>query len=259
MKVVKGGESTKEVFLPAFLAETAEEAQSIYDEFSALLNYTAYSWCRATGLDKGDLFSEGLVGLARAKRDFEPDRSTDFKVFAVYKIRDAMSEYTRKFSSTVVIPSYLSKAKRSMERLKQCLLNNNVPEDIFDMFFHSAMLNGDSLKKNSHYISYMPCELHVNVIKSAADRASITYVEMIRRLYALPSFVDYEHEVACEDDHTSSDLRDLRSKLDDEEQSIFDGFLEGLTFQEIGDMHGRGASWAFRRFNAMKEKLKSLS
>jgi RNA polymerase sigma factor (sigma-70 family) len=80
-------------FPTRFIADTEEEAERLYKKYNKTLQLLANRYSVLTGLSTEDLIQEGTIGLARASRDFESERSRDFNVFAVYRIKDAMREF----------------------------------------------------------------------------------------------------------------------------------------------------------------------
>ena len=108
----------KEIFLDYFLGSTPEEAEEVFYEFSDTLNTITKSYHNWSRLDKGDLFGTALVGLARAKRDFDPLRSDNFKAFVILKVKNALNEYYRRNKTAVSIPSYVRIANSYINNIK---------------------------------------------------------------------------------------------------------------------------------------------
>lgn len=233
---------TKEHFLKAFLAETPEEAEKVYAEFNLTLNSLAYSYSVSTGLEKADLFSEALVGLARAKRDFDKERSEDFKSYALVRIKDAMNNYVRRFSSAVVIPSYIKKAHSVLEKLKHCLLSSNLDIEAAE----------EILQKGENHKS---CQKLLDSLHGYAERASISYEELYSRAVVLPTImdelVDFGHEEVF-----SNTINEIKDKLTEEENTIVELLLEEKSLSEIGSILGRSASWVHTNIVVVRNKLK---
>jgi DNA-directed RNA polymerase specialized sigma subunit len=74
-----------------FLGYTPEEAEKNYNEYGFLLKKISKSYANVTGLQEEDLFGAGLVGLARAVRDFDVKKSNNFIGYAYFRIRGALN------------------------------------------------------------------------------------------------------------------------------------------------------------------------
>lgn len=233
---------TQENFLKSFLADTPEEAEKVYKEFDSTLNNLARSYSKSTGLEKADLFSEALVGLARAKRDFDPTRSSDFKNYALVRVKDAIHNYIRQFSTAVVIPSYVRKSNLTLGRLRHCLLSSDLSPDSVEEILMEGLDCG-------------PCQNLMDTLYGYAERAGLTYTELYDRIVVLPS-TDMGSEVDLEDEPSDLDLTSIKESLNEEESEIIDLFLEDKTFEEIGQQMGRSASWVHKKFNSITEKLR---
>jgi RNA polymerase sigma factor (sigma-70 family) len=70
---------------------------------------------RTEGLDQADLLQEGIVGLLRALRRFDPDRGVPFAAYATWWIRQALQEARSDFIRPMRLPP---KALRQLSRLK---------------------------------------------------------------------------------------------------------------------------------------------
>jgi RNA polymerase sigma factor (sigma-70 family) len=216
-KIKKTVSRAPEKFLKSYLADTPEEAESVYNQFSGLLNTIAFSYSKVTGLDKSDLFAESLLGLARAKRDFNEERSDNFKTFAIYKIKDALSEYIRKNISPVVIPSYVRKANS---------LINNLKLSLGEQRFFEALEQQDIILLKDLY--------------ETAERCNLTVDELVIRASITPSgveFDDYEGEAET----TFSDLliKQVKEKMSPRERVVAEGILQDKTYEEIATEIGK--------------------
>ena len=120
----------EEVFLDYYLGDTPEEAEDLFKSFSRLLNIISKAYSVWTGMDKEDLFGTALVGLARAKRDFDPKRSDNFKTFAIYKIKNALNSYYRENKTIVNIPSYVKTANGYINGIKFILSRYSIDYNI---------------------------------------------------------------------------------------------------------------------------------
>ena len=59
------------------------------------------------GADKEDLVQEGMLGLLKAVRKFDPSRGTRFSTFAVWWIRQAISRFVKGPTRAIRIPEYI--------------------------------------------------------------------------------------------------------------------------------------------------------
>jgi RNA polymerase sigma factor (sigma-70 family) len=252
--VKKSTVHTYEEFPKHFLGNTVEEAEKLYHEFSKTLNAMAGKYAAVSGLEKADLFGEALVGLARARRDFDPTRSEKFKIFALYKIKDALEEYTRNFSTPVFLPAYLKKAQRIMYRLVGLLHSTGVSKETTQ-----AVLAGDIDKIPKEV--YDQCLGLLIYLTRAAERANILLPELISRIENLPQgSTDIE---TIETDDRFQEKIDakiivdgLKSHMTKEELTIAELIMEGKTFEEIGRRFDRTDAWVAQQLDKMRTRLK---
>ena len=113
-----------------FLAETADDAQALHDKFSETLNTLSYNYSVATGLPKSDLFGEALIGLARANRDWDSERSEDFKVYAIYRIKEALREFCIDNSSAIHVPMYIRLSSNHYNELVSICKSYGIPVEM---------------------------------------------------------------------------------------------------------------------------------
>jgi len=249
--VKKSTVHTYEEFPKHFLADSMEKAEKLYQEFSKTLNYMAGKYATTSGLEKADLFGEALVGLARANRDFDLTRSDNFKTFALYKIKDALEEYVRNFSTPVALPAYLKKSQRIMHRLVGLLHSKGTSdEDIQDIF------DGNIDKLPDHQC----LELH-GYLTNAAERAGISLPVLIERIKNLPhSSSDTENVEADnraeEKMYAKLVVDGLKNHMSKNELEIAELIMEGKTFEEIGRRFNRTDAWVAQQLDKMRTRLK---
>lgn len=219
-----------------FLADTPEEAEELYSKFYSLLNILSYSYSTQINLDKSDLFGEALIGLARAKRDFDPQRSNKFKTFAIYKMKAAMNEYVRKNAKATTVPAYIRHANRQITLLKD-LCDIGAEE-----LYKSAEADEPDLSKmHSVWAKKKATELFSN-LKGAAIRAGISTAELIRRAEFTANDVRYDDHLDQDDVENDTENRlqaalfveDIKTVMTDRELVIADGIMEGKSLREIG-------------------------
>lgn len=227
-----------------FLADTPEEAERLFKKFSGILNGLSYTYSLSTGIDKSDLFGEALIGLGRASRDYEPERSDDFKGFAIVKIKSALNEYARKNATSIVVPGYILAAHKNIELLKQQLKIDYI----------------NDVKK-------LPSSNNIVVLlKRAAERSGITLKELIKRAEIIPSDVEFKDVFDPDSVSLFEDDQDrmfkalavqrLLSMMDVVERQIAEGIMEGKSYAEIGAEFGKTDGWVVYKLNRFKERLK---
>jgi len=243
----------KEEFPKHLLGETVEEAESLFKEYSKTLNDLARSYARMSGLERTDLFGETIMGLARAKRDFDPTRSDDFKTFAIFKIKDALNKYVRGFSAPVRVPAYIKKVNRwidNLEALLKCAMVE--PEDIEAILAgeKAVMLSDDPLQKDCDKLSTM--------ISDEAARLKVTRKELIKRARILPHTYSEMHieEQADEPEFDDKLLVDkLKSHMTDTELTISNMIMDGKTYKEIAAAFGHKPPWVRQQLDKMRDRF----
>lgn len=68
-----------------------------------------------------DLISCGIIGLIEATRHFNPERSTNFKSYAITRVKGRIYEYCVSNVSNISIPTHVGKSKVYVERLTRIL------------------------------------------------------------------------------------------------------------------------------------------
>ena len=226
--------------------------EEIYKEYIPLLWSIAASYNKSTGLDIQDLYSEAVVGLVLAKRDFDPSRSNNFKYFALRKIKDTLHNFIRRFSTIVVIPSYIKKASSLLNRLNVCLLSNGIPEkNINDLLYFGL--------DSTMYNEYSCCKDLFDKLNRAAERASISYQELVQRASTLPIDIEVNESCATHNIEDPLSIVDIRQLLDADELIVVEGVANGKTFKEIGKENNKSHSWAHNIMKRVRVKMVSWS
>lgn len=217
---------TRERFLAYFLGNTIEEAEKIYRAFSITLNTISNNYSVVTGLDKADIFGEALTGLARAVRDFNPDRSTNFKGYATFHVKNAINVYVKKNKSIVSIPTYLANANKNLGRVKE------------------------------------GCSKSATFLEKAAKRANISVEALIKRAELIPLDVEYEEQYINKLDEKKEEkmyaalvVGELKKHMTEDELKIAGLIMEGKTYREIGEEFGRGASWVVYKLGKLRKRV----
>lgn len=234
-------------FLPYLLGNSEEEATQTFLDYQNLLNKMAYSYSETTGIDKGDLFGEAVIGLAKAKRDYDINKASLF-TYAFMVITDTLNDYTRRNSMIVSLPVYVKKAHSIIERIKGLLNPYNL---IFEVVITESSENiPEDIKVNYDYL--------VEKLNNAADRASIDIKELIKRAEFIPISAKFEEDKLEIETAASSEalVSELKTLMTDEEWFISQGIMEGKTYDEIGAELGISGSAIGQKFNALKIKIK---
>jgi len=245
---------SKEKMPKYFLADTPEDAEALYQEYDKLLNNMSASYAKATGVSKSDLFGEALIGLGRAKRDWDADRSTDFRTLAIYYIKDALNEFVRKNSLTVHVPAYIKKSHYNIERLKRILDTYGLGyEALYDS--HADLHLPDKVRKT--------VESLVTKLIYAAERAKVPYDKFIERTEYIPTVTMDDligptvEEVIRESEKMEAALvvDRIMEYMDNEELVIAEGIMEGKTYKEISEEQGKPAHWAHYKIKRFRGRL----
>lgn len=238
-----------------FLADNPKEAEELYEEFSNLLNSISYTYAVSSGLNKSDLFGEALIGLARARRDWDSSRSSDFKTYAIYRIRDNLNEYVRINANSVVVPSYIRKANLLINKLKDSLASENIEAD--EILFYGKLPENtvsDRVKESAQYC--------IDKLKNAAERANISLERLVERAEFIPldvSELDKEesgHNWQEENRiHAKIIVERLQKFMNDDEVAICNGIMNDNSYDEIGKELGKSGAWVGLQIKKLRTKL----
>lgn len=253
-----------EEFCKHFLANTPEEAERLLKVYNQDLTMLASKFAMFTGLDAEDLKSEGTIGLARAKRDFEEGRSESFRIFAIYKIKDAMREFVTMQGENVRVPQYVKDALRLINNLREVLgksysvdyisfaqvweLSENVPED------NPTKADVDSIR---------------NSLTNLANRSHTSVIQLLERAEVIPAIIttEFEYEEVNMNNVSDEDLliemisnaqiveeiREILTK--DEFNLLWNRFVEGMTIRELEEPLGIKPESIVVRTNIILKKL----
>jgi RNA polymerase sigma factor (sigma-70 family) len=241
--------------MPAcYLAETPKEAQALYDRFEKFLNIKSSAYAKTTGLSKADLFGEGLIGLGRAYRDWDPSRSDDFTVFAKFRIKDALNEFVRGNISTVSVPVYIRKSQANYMEVKSICEAANVD---FDYVIKEQELP-DELEPNDA-IRIHNLILNIN---RYAERAKISYEEMLNRIVLVPNETEIQEYIEPEDHKREIEkveativVEKLKAHMNENELLICDGIMKGKSYLQIAKEMGMSKGWVSGQLKQLKERI----
>ena len=246
-------EVKREEFLECFLGRTQKEAEEVHKEFSYLLNAIARNYSLGTGLDKSDLFGESLVGLARAKRDFDKGRSDDFKTFAIYKIKDCLNKFIRENMRSVIIPAYVKGANSLINRLRNLLEFHGLPDEEVDKIISEGVVDNidldcEAMEEITKLVDYL---------RSSAKRANTTYEKLINRANFLPNDQQFDDFCVSEEDRTIEKvlISQIWEIMDDTDKKIGSMIMKGETKKDIGAYFGRSITWVNNRLKKLRKKI----
>jgi len=258
-----------EEFLPHFLAGTEAEADELYKQYKSTLSLLASKYASYTGLDEDDLIQEGVIGLARAKRDFEENRSDTFRTFAIYKIKDAMREYSSKQADDISIPQYIREAARLIAKLKKImemvgLVKTN---DFISIWDHSATCD-----KESEVIKDITSIRQT--IRNLANRSCTSVSQLLERAELYPTeMAELDNhpitgEIAASSDGVeekliqtlinSKAISKLKAILPEKDyELLYAHYSEGKTVRELAPIMGiKAPSITVKILNIIKELQK---
>lgn len=247
-----------EGFPKHFLGDTLDEAEEVYKENKRLLDSFAYSYSVTTGLDKHDLFGHALIGLAKAKRDWDPKRSENFKTFAIFNIKDELNEALRQNCASVVIPSYIKKAASNVNAVASICAKYGVGP--------GKVVYCREIPKGFNDWDTLRCKKLFDVLEAAAKRAKVDYEKFIERVFCVPEEVSYEDQIGPEKTERDQQLLEaamlveqLKSHMDDDELTICTGIMADRTYEEIGEELGKSPAWVFKKLQSFRNRVLKLN
>lgn len=235
-----------------FLGDTVEEAEKIHNEYVGILNNITKEYSLHTGIDKKDLFNEALFGLANAVKKYDGRNGYEFKNFAIFKIKDYLNSYVRKYSSTISIPKYISQAINIISKIQQIIEVYgdyeyiSVLEIIQDRKIYELDLSEQDLYK---------CEQYIHKLDNIAQRASISIDKLLKRIEFIPTHSITDIEVVSDYTERDYELKCLMDKLDYNEKIIAENLLQDKTYNEIALEMGKSKTWVSNRVKNIKEKI----
>lgn len=252
--VAKSVVTTAEEMPEYFLADTPEEAESIYNQYESLLNSLAYSYAMSTKLSRADLFGEALIGLARAYRDWDMDRSSNFRNYAIFKIKDTLNEFVRRNSAIISVPAYIKKANANFCEIKSIC-------DIYSIDWRVLVLDQDVPDELETFDALRCTELVKNLI-NASERAKVDYQKFIERVTFIPEDTNYTDQRAPEIYERTEEqmeaaliVEKLKQHMTDNEIIICNGIMKDNSFEQIGYELGKSKAWVSGKLKNLREKI----
>jgi tRNA nucleotidyltransferase/poly(A) polymerase len=264
-------EEKREEFLKYYLGNTPEEAEENYKSFSQMLNRISASYATTTNLPQEHLFSNALIGLARALRDFDSTRSDNFKAYAYFRIKSVLNEYCNDNLSIVPIPNYIKLAHTHLNAIKMILGRYNVsPESVQD-FLSTGKTNKEIILSVEEE-DVVSCRNCFKRIADLSRNSGVPHANLIERAEFMPSDVSYEDEYITQEDIFKNESRSmwlalavskLKELMTDKELEIAESIMVGKTYEEIGEEQTpkRTAAWVKHlSVNKTKEtRMKTLT
>jgi RNA polymerase sigma factor (sigma-70 family) len=99
----------------AAIAGGEDERSELIEALMPLIASVARLYRGSPAVDRSELLQEGVVGLLRALRRFDPDAGTSFRAYASWWIRQAMQQLTAELSRPFVLSD---RALRQLAQLK---------------------------------------------------------------------------------------------------------------------------------------------
>ncbi len=241
-----------------FLADTAEDAQALHDEFSSLLNKLAYNYSVATGLPKADLFGEALIGLGRANRDWDPKRSDKFRTYAIYRIKEALREYCIENAGSIRVPLYIRQANKHFVELQAICASYEIPVEtlVIDQEIPLVFEPHDAVRS---------AEL-VTMLINAANRAKVSLENFLDRIQAMPEDELFDNQLPPEVEELQTRQLEaalvvdkLKQFMDREEQIICAGIMEDKSYDEIAAEFGKSKSWVAKKVKEFRQRMLEMA
>jgi len=231
-----------EKFLPHFLGDTEAEATATLKEYEKTMKILADKFHMITGLDADDLKSECMIGLARAKRDFEEERSEMFRTFAIYKMKDALREFTTKQMLDVKVPQYVKDAEKLINDLAKLVEACHVVKNASfrDIWLMSEACDGDkNIQKDIERIR--------ESLTNLANRSHTSVIQLLERAEMLPSStieitdhnvsnisIDTHEDGMLDKLNINETIKKLKNFLtEDEYKLLYDYYVNGKTEREL--------------------------
>ena len=257
-----------EQFCKYFLGETEDEAVKNYSKFYNTIKHLANNYSMF-GVDSEDLFQEGLIGLARAVKAFDEERSSGekaFRIFAIYHIKNAMREFVTKQAVALKTPQYLKDGVRLIVALKELLSQAGEHIELLDLF------EIWELAKNREVKTKLDEEIKNIVEKfiALANRSSSPVNNLLSRIEPLPvqtseiefndiELIDYEDYIV--------DTIDLNDKIqwlmevltEDEFDLLWQRYVDNVPLRILAEEMGVSAVSVGNTLRKLKKKIDQLA
>jgi RNA polymerase sigma factor (sigma-70 family) len=253
-----------EEFNECFLGDTMEEAHATLAEYDYTIKLLANKVSRLSGADEEDLRQEGLLGLARAKRDFEKERSDTFRTFAIYKIKDAMREFVTKQAGNVKVPQYIKDAARLAEAMRKAIGKvkqiDHLPfTEIWKMSQTFEAEDGlvkrvAGLRNSLEMLAQRSCTSVIQLL----DRADLSATSEVEITACNPSDLPHEEvENGMIDQLLANEcVANIKELLSEEDYTLLhQRYVEERTIRELAPKYGITPESLVARTNNIKNRL----
>jgi RNA polymerase sigma factor (sigma-70 family) len=231
-----------ERFKKHFLGNTEKEANQTLSKYNKTMSMLALKFSSLTGLDRDDLYQEGVIGLARAVREFDWSRSDTFTIFAIYKIKDAMREFVTGQAADIKLPQYIKDAASLAMRLKSLLVKIGESEylPMADLWTASEKyLKEDQFTESVGNLR--------ESIQNLADRSHTSVSQLLEKAEMVPAMsvdatdynmvpvtvVDVESDILDQIDARSAVERIKKHVTEEEFQLLWNRYVEGMTLRDL--------------------------
>ena len=276
-----------EQFLGCFLGENEEDATRLYKDYKKLISQLAFQFSRRSGVDPQDLFQEGLIGLARAKRDYNPKRMVcvvcnkvkpkckcdepkfvnrvgTFHNFAVALIRNALREAVYANETPVPVPAYLKESNYYYAKILDVLSTLDISQEAKDRFIEEETVRAADVgieKPQSSVLDGFKAQI-VNRVRWK----KMKYSEVLEKAIAIPrrSFIDVHRSdfngALNEFDDEALDkmaaLERIRELVGEETYEIlFQYFVDGETIDSISNRTNKTSGRISQIIRSAREAL----
>jgi len=243
--------------LKYLLGNTPEEAEATYNKYSAFLNKIASAYAGSTGLEKGDLFGEAVLGLSEALRTYNPERGS-FTKWASFKITDALNNYVANNASLVRVPEYVLLSNRLVNRLRVTLELCTDDNELVNSIIYSGELSEANIPEWAEEIVLAT----ILKLRKGAKRAGVSYTDLVQRANYIPEVGRLTNELYNNELEEERRLllkihvTQLQERMSKSEREIASLIMEGKTYAQIATHFDRTPSWVTEQLRKMRQKFK---
>ncbi|KKM18884.1 hypothetical protein LCGC14_1661210 [marine sediment metagenome] len=255
---------TTEKFNKHFIANTIEESEHLLKEYDKDIGFLANKLSAITGVDRADLCQEGIIGLARAKRDFELERSEKFRIFAIFKIKDAMREFITTQASNVRVPQYVKNAATLTGSLQKALEKaDGLKRLTFVDIWMASEYYKDNPPENKKSLMEDVAEIRQS-IQNLADRSHTSVIQLLERAELSPAFspeIIYTNldSIAIINDSAFSNVvfvEEIKESLPEKDYDLlYRHYVGGETLRDLSGPFGVTAETLCVRIQNLKDSL----
>lgn len=179
--------------------------------------------------DMEDLYQEGMKGLTKAIKKYDPKKGVEFSTYAYKYIVGEVNKYIRE-NNSIKLSKETIKLKRTIEKAKELMRQKLFRE---------------------------PTTLELSLYLEIEEEK----LEEIESISQISEDIDeIENKVKITDNETNADVLDLKNELSklnsEEKQIIYDRFYKDMTQTETGEDLGISQAQVYRKENKILQKLK---